>query len=62
MDYGEPKRLLKKNNCRFDHDGGRHEIWYSFITDTYFPVPRHGTKEVPQGTLKSILRDAGISG
>ncbi|MBQ8508354.1 MAG: type II toxin-antitoxin system HicA family toxin [Clostridia bacterium] len=60
MNYGELKRLLRKSKCRFDHDGGRHEMWYSPITDTYFPVPRHDGHEVPQGTLKSILRDAGI--
>ena len=49
MKYSELKKILIKNGCRFDHSGGRHEIWYSPITE-----------DVAKGTLKSILRAAGI--
>ncbi|WP_373419496.1 type II toxin-antitoxin system HicA family toxin [Sporanaerobacter sp. PP17-6a] len=34
-------------------------IYYSPITNKTFPVPRHNT-EVAGGTLKSILKDAGL--
>ena len=37
MKYSELKKILIKNGCRFDHSGGRHEIWYSPITKKYFP-------------------------
>ena len=60
MKYSELKRLLKKYGCRFDHDGGGHEIWYSPITGLYFPVGRHDRADVKKGTLTSILKDAGI--
>ncbi|MCD8022476.1 MAG: type II toxin-antitoxin system HicA family toxin [Lachnospiraceae bacterium] len=35
-------------------------MWYSPLTDKIFPVSRHKTEDVPVGTLKSILRDAGL--
>jgi len=60
MKYSELKRLLRKNGCRFDHEGTRHEMWYSPITGLYFPVGRHDKKDCPKGTLDSILKDAGL--
>ena len=60
MKYSELKKILKQNGCRFDHDGGNHEIWYSSKTNKKFPVGRHGTKEVANGTLKNIYKQAGI--
>ncbi len=60
MTYSELKKQLKKIGCRFDHDGKRHEIWYSPITGEYFPVGRHKTEEVKSGTLKSIKEAAGL--
>ena len=29
MKYSELKRVLRKNGCVFNHEGGNHEIWYS---------------------------------
>ena len=52
-------KLLKKNKCGILRHGSRHDIWYSDITKKQFPVPRHKT-EIPMGTLKNILKDAGI--
>lgn len=60
MKYSELKKILKKYGCFFDHSGGRHEIWYSPITKKNFPIGRHRTEEVAEGTLKMILRQAGI--
>ena len=60
MTYGELKRLLSKNGCYFDHEGGNHEIWFSPITNKLFAVGRHNTKEVPSGTLKSIKNISGM--
>ena len=60
MNYGELKRQLKKAGCCKDHDGARHEIWYSPATGKKFPVGRHNQQEVPPGTLKSIKADAGL--
>lgn len=52
-------KLLKKNKCLLLRNGSRHDIWYSKITKKQFSVPRHKA-EVPVGTLKNILRDAGL--
>lgn len=58
--FAELKRELRKAGCRFDHDGGNHEIWYSPITDDYFPVSRHDKQEVPRGTEHSIRKKSGV--
>ena len=60
MKYSELKRFLKQKGCRFYHDGGGHEIWYSSKTGLYFSVGRHNTEDVKKGTLNSILKDAGL--
>lgn len=61
MNYGELKKLLKKNGCNFRKEGKRHEIWHSTKTGESFPVGRHSGQEVPSGTLKNILKAAGLA-
>ena len=53
-------KLLKRNRCSKIKSGKKHDHWYSEITGKKFPVPRHPSKEIPTGTLKKILEDAGI--
>ena len=60
-DDSELKKLLKQNGCYLHHEGRNHESWYSPITNKTFPVGRHKTEEVAQGTLKAILKQAGIN-
>ena len=60
MKKSELEKLLKLNGCRFVKSGKRHERWYSPSSDVYFSVPRHEGKEIPNGTLSSILKQAGI--
>lgn len=52
-------KLLKKNRCKLRLHGKKHDMWYSPKTGKVFPVPRHKA-EIALGTLKSILRDAGL--
>lgn len=59
--YSELYKILRKHKCFPKREGGRHTLWYSPITGKEFPVSRHKTEEVPEGTLKSILKDAGIT-
>ena len=54
MKYSELKRLLRKKGCYYDHEGGRHEMWYSPITKKLFPVSRHDGQEVAPPTLAQI--------
>ena len=52
--------MLKDAGCWLDAPGARHDRWYSPVTDSFFYVPRHQSKEVPPGTLSRLKREAGI--
>ncbi len=60
MKYSELERLLRDHGCYPVMEGHKHRLWYSPITGERFPVGRHKAEEVKQGTLKSILKAAGI--
>lgn len=60
MKYSELKKLLKKNGCVLQHEGKRHEMWYSPKTGNSFPVGRHDTQDVAPGTFKAIMKQSGI--
>ena len=60
MKYSELKKLLRKEGCRFDHHGKRHDMWYSPKTGQTFPVGRHDSEDVKPGTLDNILKAAGL--
>ena len=59
MKVSELKKLLKKNGCFLFRQGTNHEIWENANGDL-FAVPRHNSKEIPTGTAKAILTEAGI--
>jgi len=56
----ELERKLKDAGCYFLRHGKRHDHWFSPITGKMFPVPRHGPKEIPNGTVNRIRQEAGI--
>lgn len=61
MKTNELIKLLKKTKrCHLLRHGKRHDIWFSEITQKEFTIPRHGPKEIPNGTVKNILKDAGL--
>lgn len=60
MKITELERKLIKQGCFFVKHGKRHDLWFSPITNSHFPVPRHGAKEVPDGTLDDIVEQSGI--
>ncbi len=59
MKLSELLKLFSKNKIKIARHGKRHDIYYSPITGKEFPVPRHA-KEIAEGTLKSIKKDAGL--
>lgn len=59
MKQSELLKLFSKNDIKLLQHGKRHDIYYSPITKKQFPVPRHA-KEIAIGTLKSIMKDAGL--
>jgi len=60
MRYSELKRYLTRNECYKTDEGSRHELWYSPLSNKTFPVSRHNNEDVPNGTLNSILKQAGL--
>jgi len=60
--YREIIKRLKKSGFTFDrHAAGSHEIWYNPETQHYTTIPNH-PGDMPEGTLRAILKQAGISG
>lgn len=60
MKYSELVKLIKKNGCTVYREGKSHTIYINPHTGKKFPVSHHKTQDVPPGTLKSIMRDAGL--
>lgn len=60
MKYSELRRIIEGAGCYIKRNGSNHDIYYSPITENSFPVGRHNSQEVPKGTLRSILKSAGV--
>jgi len=59
--YKEIVRRLKLFGFSFRRQAaGSHEIWYNKSTGRYTTIPNH-TGDMPPGTLRAILKQAGIS-
>lgn len=59
--YREIVKTLKKFGFEFHRQAaGSHEIWYNPKSGRYTTIPNH-TGDMPEGTLKAILRQANIS-
>jgi len=52
--------IVKRRGFQLDHTTGSHYIFYNPETKQRVVVPYH-TKDIPKGTLHSILKDAGVS-
>lgn len=61
MTYNELYRKLRKAKCFLLRHGRRHDIWQNPRNGKTTEVPRHGTAEVPIGTLKTIYQELGLS-
>ena len=58
--YREIVRKLKAFGFAFDRQAvGSHEIWFNATSNRYTTVPNH-PGDMPEGTLRAILRQAGI--
>jgi predicted RNA binding protein YcfA (HicA-like mRNA interferase family) len=59
--YREVVNRLKREGFDFDRQAaGSHEIWFNPTTNRYTTVPNH-PGDMPEGTLRAILKQAGIS-
>ncbi|MGM9763356.1 MAG: type II toxin-antitoxin system HicA family toxin [Candidatus Cryptobacteroides sp.] len=61
MKYNELEKLLRKAGCYpTGRQQGGHPLWFSPKTGKSFQTSNHGSQEVASGTLKKILKDAGL--
>jgi len=55
-------RKLKKAGFVFDrYAKGGHEIWYNPKTKRRTTVPNHPGVDLPMGTLRAIIKQAGLT-
>jgi predicted RNA binding protein YcfA (HicA-like mRNA interferase family) len=58
--YRDIVRRLRGFGFEFHrHAAGSHEIWRNPVTGRFTTIPNH-TGDMPEGTLRAILRQAGI--
>ena len=59
--YRDVVRRLKRLGFEYERPGaGSHEVWINPVADRRVILPCHA-KALAEGTLRSILRQAGIS-
>ena len=61
MKYNQLKAELFAAGCFPLRGGGKHEMWFSPITGKRFPVPNHGSKEIPPSTEGYIRKNSGVN-
>jgi len=59
--YRDTVKKIKKLGFQFDRQAkGSHEIWWNPKTKKRTTIPSH-PGDIPEGTLKAILKQAGIT-
>ena len=62
MTYRILTRKLRKLGCELVRQApGSHEIWWNPENKSFTAVPHHGSKDIPGGTLATILRNLGLT-
>ncbi|HJQ31175.1 MAG TPA: type II toxin-antitoxin system HicA family toxin [Pyrinomonadaceae bacterium] len=62
MKFNELVRLLEKNGFRLVKEKGSIRYYGKQGHDRLIRVDYHGSKEIPTGTCRAILKAAGIKG
>lgn len=60
MKFSELQRKLEKNGWYMERSKKHHIYVHPEKPGIKIPVGKHGAKEVPAGTLRSILKEAGL--
>ncbi len=62
LTYRDVTTKLKKNGFRYYRTGkGSHELWVRDSDGKVVPVPHHKGKSIRKGTIRSIIREVGVS-
>lgn len=54
-------RIIERNGWELKRVTGSHHIYFKVGVDAILSVPVHGNRDLPIGTLKSIMKDADIT-
>ena len=60
MKVSELEKLLRKQGIIFYSHGTRHDWWINPVNGNRTQIPRHRSKEIPNGTKEKILKDLGL--
>ena len=60
MKYREIAKLVEKDGWIWKRTSGSHRIYKHPTKPGRVIIAYHGAKDVPEGTLKSILKQAGL--
>lgn len=61
LSYPEVTRRLRKLGFRFyRHGKGSHELWVRDTDGRVVPVPHYRGKKIRKGTVRAIIREAGV--
>ena len=60
LKVSELTQILSEYGCFLVGHGASHDKWQSSINGKIFFVPRHPSRDVKEGTLHNILKQAGI--
>ena len=54
-------KVVERNGWQLKRVTGSHHIYTKKGMKVILSIPVHGNRDLPNGTLRSILRDAGLS-
>jgi len=62
MKYKDLTRRLRQLDCEFLRQAaGSHEIWRNPANNNFTVIPKHGGRDIPNGTVRAILRQLDIA-
>jgi predicted RNA binding protein YcfA (HicA-like mRNA interferase family) len=60
LKYREITKMIELDGWYWKRSSGSHQIYRHSTKPGIVVVAYHGTKEIPEGTVKSILKQAGL--
>jgi predicted RNA binding protein YcfA (HicA-like mRNA interferase family) len=60
LKYREITKLIEQDGWYWKRSSGSHQIYRHPTKPGIVVVAYHGTKDIPEGTVKSILKQAGL--
>lgn len=54
-------KIVERNGWKLKRVTGSHHIYAKESVDTIVSIPIHSNRDLPKGTLKSIMKDAELT-